>query len=85
VITLRKRGKKFSADLNCDGKRVRGPLKTRGSDVARRLVHRLELAIAEGQDSPLWAELETLLPAATYKSFTEYAGGSRHWCRHGKI
>lgn len=50
VITLRKRGKKFSADLNCDGKRVRGPLKTRSGDVA--LVHRLELAIAEGHDSP---------------------------------
>jgi integrase len=74
LITLRKRGKKFSADLNCDGKRVRGPLKTRSSDVARRLVHRLEAAIAEGQDSALWVELQTVLPHSTYKSFTEYAG-----------
>lgn len=74
MITLRKRGKKFSADLNCDGKRIRGPLKTRSSDVARRLVHRLELAIAEGQDSPHWAELKALLPFSTYKAFTEYAG-----------
>lgn len=74
MITLRKRGKKFSADFNCDGKRIRGPLKTRSSDVARRLVHRLELAIAEGKDSPHWAELQTLLPFSTYKTFTEYAG-----------
>jgi integrase len=74
MISLRKRGKKFYADLNCDGRRVRGPLKTRSSDVARRLVHRLELAIAEGQTSEHWAELETLLPHSTYKNFTEYAG-----------
>ena len=74
MISLRKRGKKFYADLNCDRTRIRGPLKTRSSDVARRLVHRLELAIAEGQDSPHWAELEALLPCSTYKAFTEYAG-----------
>jgi integrase len=74
MIKLRKRGKKFSADLNCDGKRVRGPLKTRSSDVARRLVHRLEVAMAEGKDSPLWTELQALLPHSTYKTFTEYAG-----------
>jgi integrase len=74
MISLRKRGTKFYADLNCDGRRIRGPLKTRSSDVARRLVHRLELAIAEGQDSPFWVELQTLLPGSTYKAFTKYAG-----------
>src|SRR5260370_38491025 len=74
MISLRKRGKKFYADLNCDRRRIRGPLNTRSSDVARRLAHRLELAIAEGQDSPLWTELQMLLPCSNYKAFTEYAG-----------
>lgn len=74
MITLRKRGKKYSADLNSDNVRIRGPLKTRSSDVARRLVHRLETAIAEGQDSPIWQELQTQLPSTTYKRFADYAG-----------
>jgi len=74
MISLRKRGMKFYADFNLDGKRVRGSLKTRSSDVARRIVHRLELAMAEGPDSPLWAELQALLPSSTYEAFTQYAG-----------
>jgi integrase len=74
MISTRKRGRKFYADLNFDGKRLRGALKTRSSDVARRLVHRIELAIAEGPDSRLWSELRALLPHSTYKAFTEYAG-----------
>jgi integrase len=74
MISLRKRGTKFYADLNCDRTRIRGPLKARSSDVARRLVHRLELAIAEGRTSSHWAELQALLPATTFKSFSDYAG-----------
>jgi hypothetical protein len=74
MITLRKRGKKFSADLNCDNVRIRGPLKTRSSDVARRLVHRLESAIAEGQGSPLWVELQEQFPPSTFRRFAEHAG-----------
>jgi integrase len=74
MITLRKRGKKFSADLNCDAVRIRGPLKTRSSDVARRLVHRLESAMAEGQNSPLWTELQEQLPPSTFRRFAEHAG-----------
>jgi integrase len=74
MITLRKRGKKFSADLNCDAVRIRGPLKTRSADVARRLVHRLEAAMAEGQGSALWPELQEYLPPSTFKRFADYAG-----------
>jgi integrase len=73
MITLRKRGK-FSADLNCDTVRIRGPLRTRSSDVARRLVHRLETAMAEGEYSLLWQELQEQLPSVTFRRFAEHVG-----------
>lgn len=74
MITVEKRGRKYSAYLYEKGKRVRGPLGTRSRDVALRLIHKLETAIAEGQDSALWPELQTLLPFRTYKNFAGYTG-----------
>lgn len=74
MITEEKRGRKYYAYLYENGTRVRGSLGTRSRDVALRLIHKLETAIAEGQDSSLWSELQTLLPFRTYRSFSNYAG-----------
>ena len=74
MITEEKRGRKFYAYLYEKGKRVRGSLGTRSRDVALRLIHKLETAIAEGHASSVWSELETLLPFRTYKNFSDYAG-----------
>ncbi len=74
MISLRKRGGKYHADLNMDGRRVRGPLGTRSYDVARKLAHKIEAAIAEGKDSAIWAELQTVLPCSTFQRFSEYVG-----------
>jgi integrase len=74
MITEEKRGRKYYAYLYEKGKRVRGSLGTRSRDMALRLIHKLETAIVEGQDSCLWVELQTLLPFRTYKNFSDYAG-----------
>lgn len=74
MITEEKRGRKYHAYLYENGKRVRGPLGTRSSDVARRLMHRLEIAIAEGRGSLIWHELQAQLPSTTYKRFADYVG-----------
>lgn len=74
MISLRKRGGKYHADLNSDSARVRGPLGTRSFDVARKTVHRIETALAEGKDSPLWGELQRQLPCTTFRRFTQHAG-----------
>jgi hypothetical protein len=74
MISIRKRVGKYHVDLNLDGFRLRGPLGTRSYDVARKLAHRLETALAEGKDSVLWRELQTQLPRATFKHLSEYAG-----------
>jgi integrase len=73
-VTEEKRGRKYYAYLYDKGSRLRGSLGTRSRDVALRLIHKLETAIAEGQDSALWHELQSLLPFRTYKSFSDYAG-----------
>jgi len=74
MITEEKRGRKYHAYLYEKGKRVRGSLGTRSRDMALRLIHKLETAIVEGQNSCLWGELQTLLPSRTYKNFSDYAG-----------
>ena len=49
MLTVRKRGKTFHADL-MKGKVhvVRGSLGTRNQDASRRLIHKLETALSEG-------------------------------------
>ncbi len=74
MITEEKRGRKYYAYLYERGNRVRGSLGTRSRDVALRLIHKLETAIAERQNSVLWQDLRTLLPFRTYKNFSDYAG-----------
>jgi hypothetical protein len=75
MISIRKRGKGFHADL-MKGKVhvVRGSLGTRNQDAARRIVHMLETAIAEGPLSSLWPGLGGILPYETFGRFAEYAG-----------
>jgi integrase len=74
MMTLRKRGRTFHADYFAGGARLRGSLGTRQREVARQLIARLELALAGGKDSAIWAELREALPVSTFTRFTEKAG-----------
>ena len=74
MITAEKRGRKYYAYFYERSCRLRGSLGTRSRDVALRLIHRIETALAEGQESSLWQELQALLPLRTYKSFADHAG-----------
>jgi integrase len=74
MIAAEKRGRKYFAYFYEKGCRLRGSLGTRSRDVALRLIHRIETAMAEGHESCLWPELQTLLPQRTYKSFADHAG-----------
>lgn len=75
MLTVRKRGKNFHADLLVGRVHiVRGSLGTRNQDAARRLIHKLETALAEGPLSLLWHELRTLLPQDTFDRFAAFAG-----------
>jgi len=74
MIALRKRGKGFHADMLSGETRLRGSLGTRNQDAARRLIHKLETAIAEGPLSSLWPELGDILPKETFVRFADYAG-----------
>ena len=74
MIAAEKRGRKYFAyyyEKNC---RLRGSLGTRSRDVALRLIHRIETALAEGPESLLWKKLQVQLPFRTYKNFSDYAG-----------
>jgi integrase len=53
---------------------ARGSLGTRNQDAARRSIHKLETALAEGPLSPLWQELQMILPRSTYQRFADIAG-----------
>ena len=73
MLSLRKPTKVFHVDAMVGGVHaVRGSLGTRNQEAARRICHRLEMALVEGPTSPLWGELRGLLPAATYLRFAKY-------------
>jgi integrase len=75
MLTVHKRGKTWHADLLIGRIHpVRGTLGTRNEDAARRLKHKLEIALAEGSESTLWHELRTLLPRGTFTRFAVFAG-----------
>lgn len=75
MLTVRKRGKTWHADLLAGRVHVaRGSLGTRNQDAARRLAHNLETALAEGAASPVWPELRTFLPPETFRRFAAFAG-----------
>jgi len=75
MLTLRKPTKVFHVDAMLGGVHaVRGSLGTRNQEAARRILHRLEMALMEGPTSPLWSELRGLLPPATYQRFAEHLG-----------
>ena len=74
MLTVRKRGKIFHADMLIGDIRIRGSLGTHNQEAARRLTHRLETALSEGACSSLWPELRTLLPRSTYLRFADYVG-----------
>jgi hypothetical protein len=67
MLSLRKRGRAFHADLLVGRNHVvRGSLGTRNQDAARRLIHKLETALAEGAGSSVWRELRATLPHDTF-------------------
>jgi len=75
MLTVRRRGKAFHADLLVGRKHAaRGSLGTRNQPVALRLKHKLETALAEGPASQLWPELRSLLPERTFRRFAAFAG-----------
>jgi integrase len=74
MIAAEKRGRKYYAYFCNKSCRLRGSLGTRSRDVALCLNHKIETALAEGDKSSLWQELQKLLPQRTYKVFADYAG-----------
>ncbi len=75
VLTVRKRGETFHADLVIRGVHaVRGSLGTRNRDAALRSIHLLDIALWEGPLSAVWAELRIVLPPATFSRFAEFVG-----------
>lgn len=74
MLELRKRGKSHHVDFVAGEIRIRGALGTKNQDAARRIVHKLGVAISEGKESTLWLELKAVLPAATFERFADYAG-----------
>jgi integrase len=74
MLTVRKIGKSFYADLLKGSTRIRGAFGTPNKDAAYRLARKLDNALADGPDSELWLELRKLLPQATFARFAEYVG-----------
>lgn len=74
MLSVRKRGRKFHVDFVTGTCRLRGSLATQNQDAARRLVHRLEMAMSEGGGSNLWHELKQVLPFSTYTRFADFVG-----------
>jgi integrase/recombinase XerC len=75
VLTTRKRGETYHVDYLIGRKHaVRGSLGTRDGAVARRLTHRLEIALSEGARSREWSELGAILPPETFARFAEHVG-----------
>jgi len=74
MITPEKRGRKYYAYFYERSCRLRGSLGTRSRDVALRLIHSIETALAEGRESSRWQGLQTVLPHRTYKIFADHAG-----------
>src|ERR1017187_1929877 len=80
MLTIGKRGKKFHVDYrNGRVHLVRGSLGTPDYSAALHIVHRLEIAIAEGGASSVWAELKPVLPPGTFDRFAQVVGvDARH-------
>ena len=74
MLSLRRRGKTFHIDCPNGAARLRGSLGTRNQDAARRLVHRLEIAMSEGPDSSVWSELKQVLPVSTFNRLADAIG-----------
>jgi integrase/recombinase XerD len=74
MLNIRKRSKVFAAEGYVGGKRTRVSLGTRDQDSARRLLNKIERAIAEGTDSPLWLELRAVLPQRAFPVVAQIVG-----------
>jgi integrase len=75
LLSIRKRGETYHVDLQVGRVHaVRGSLGTRDGAAARRLAHRLQIALSEGARSEEWSELGGILPAATFRRFADFVG-----------
>jgi integrase len=74
MLSIKKRGKVYRAVGCVGGKRLRLSLGTRDADSARRLLNRVERAVSEGADSPLWIELRAVLPPSTFPVLADLIG-----------
>jgi site-specific recombinase XerD len=75
MLTVRRRGETFHIDLLIGRVHaVRGSLGTRDAAAARRITHRLEIALSEGPRSVMWTELRPILPPSTFRRFIKYVG-----------
>jgi len=74
VIHLRQRNTFFYADWRSPKARIRAALGTQNRAAALNLLHRLEMAIAQGPTSSLWPQLKLVLPSPTFTKFANVVG-----------
>ncbi len=77
MLALRKRGTHFFTDLTYGGVRASGSLGTKNCQMAKLLVRLLEIAVAEGADSIVWAKLNDCLPHSTFVRFSRITRSPR--------
>jgi site-specific recombinase XerD len=78
MLTVRKRGRVFHADLLAGDTRIRGSLGTGNEAAVRRITHKLEIALSEGSSSTLWTEIKNRIPRLTYLRFANTVGVKDH-------
>lgn len=74
VIHLYKRARAYHVYTTLAGRRLRGALGTQNRGVSQQIAARLEVALTQGAQSPLWADLAQVLPSQTYNRFAAGAG-----------
>src|SRR5437879_9788628 len=75
MLRIRRRVKTSHVDFSMGRTHpVRGTLGTKNQQAAGHLICRLDIALAEGPRSKLWAELRPVVPYGTFTRFAKYAG-----------
>ena len=74
MLSVRKRGRVYRLEGRALGQYVRFTLGTRDGAYAVKLKDRVQSALVDGRDSPLWPELSRLLPSNTFERLATIAG-----------
>jgi site-specific recombinase XerD len=75
VLKIRKRGETYHVDLVLGRiHKVRGSLGTQNRAAAMSLIYRLDIALSQGSQSPVWPELSRVIPVGTFTRFAKHAG-----------